>query len=469
MNAQQIWQAVLGELELKLSKVNFTTWFKNTSISAFEEDRVIICVPNNFTKAWMEKKYHTDILKALQNITQIRIREIIYKVEAIKQIQEQQRNLIEAFESPSLAEQKSVDSIIHRPAVLNAYESTVNEAGLNTKYLFSNFIVGKNNDLAHAASSSVASNPGYSYNPLFIYGGVGLGKTHLIQAIGNEIIKRFDHNKKVLYVTMEKFTNDFIQSVQQGVAKNFKDTYRNIDVLLIDDIQFISGKERSQEELFHTFNELYHQNKQVVLTSDRPPKSIPALEDRLKSRFGWGMIADISNPDLETRAAILSARCKEKQYFLDESIINFVACAVESNIRELEGALNRIIAFHQFKNITPTKESVKDIISSFITELDKKKVSPKELINLASEYFNINLSEVMGKSREKRLVVPRQIIMFLLRSELDLSFPAIGQVLGNRDHTTAMHACVKVNTEIKNNLKIKKDIELIKDKMYKSY
>lgn len=469
MNIQQIWQAVLGELELKLSKVNFTTWFKNTSISAFEEDKVIICVPNNFTRAWMEKKYHTDILKALQNITQVRIREIIYKVEAIKQIQEQQRAQLEAFDAPSFAEPRSVDSILPRPAILNSYESPVNESGLNTKYLFDNFIVGKNNELAHAAGLSVAGSPGYSYNPLFIYGGVGLGKTHLIQAIGNDIIHKFNNNKKVLYVTMERFTNDFIQSVQRGAAKDFKDTYRNIDVLLIDDIQFISGKERSQEELFHTFNELHHQNKQVVMTSDRPPKSIPALEDRLRSRFEWGMIADIQNPDLETRMAILHARCKEKQYPLSQEIVSFVASAVESNIRELEGALNRIIAFHQFKNITPSRDSVKDIISSFITELDKKKVSPKELINIASEYFDINLNEVLGKSREKRLVVPRQIIMFLLRSELDLSFPAIGQVLGNRDHTTAMHACDKVNTEIKSNLKIKKDIELIKDKIYKSY
>ena len=279
MNNDQLWQAVLGEIELNLSKANFTTWFKNTFISSFEDDRVVVCVPNTFTKAWLEKKYHEQIAKALKSVSDKKIDKIFYKVETRKN-------------SP-------VGDLLKKIKIKKDSENdapvSINRFGLNSKYLFNSFIVGKGNELAHAACQAVAANPGNAYNPLFIYGGVGLGKTHLLQAIGHEVSK---NSAKILYVTCEKFTNDYIQSVKNGKAKDFKERYRNVDLLLIDDIQFMAGKEGTQEEFFHTFNELHQTNKQIVLTSDRPPKSIPALEKRLLSRFEWGMIADVVQPDI---------------------------------------------------------------------------------------------------------------------------------------------------------------------------
>ena len=303
MTNDQIWQAVLGEIELSLSRANFTTWFNNTFISSFENDRVIVCVPNTFTKAWLEKKYHKEISSALTNITNQKIKEIIYKVE-LKKI-----NPVSGL-LKKIKVKKDEDKI---------EEIVTNRFGLNSRYNFENFVVGKGNELAYAACQAVSANPGNAYNPLFIYGGVGLGKTHLIQAIGHEIAKR---TSRILYVTSEKFTNDYIQSVRNGQAKDFKDRYRNIDLLLIDDIHFMAGKEGTQEEFFHTFNELHQTNKQIVITSDRLPKSIPALEKRLLSRFEWGMIVDIVAPDIETRSAILEAKCREKNYTLESDIIN---------------------------------------------------------------------------------------------------------------------------------------------------
>ena len=292
MNNEQLWQAVLGEIELSLSKANFTTWFKNTFISSIENSRAIICVPNTFTKAWLEKKYHKEICGAFKNVGSAEIKEIIYKVEAKKELVSD--NLIKKVKNESVVEIKP---------------KTLNRFGLNNRYIFENFIVGKNNELAHAACQAVSANPGHAYNPLFIYGGVGLGKTHLLQAIGHELSKKTD---KILYVSSEKFTNDYVHAVRNGQAKEFKDHYRNVDLLLIDDIHFMGGKDGTQEEFFHTFNELHQTNKQIVISSDRPPKAIPALEKRLLSRFEWGMIADIGSPDLETRIAILETKCREK-------------------------------------------------------------------------------------------------------------------------------------------------------------
>ncbi|MFA7314642.1 MAG: chromosomal replication initiator protein DnaA, partial [Candidatus Magasanikbacteria bacterium] len=303
------------------------------------------------------------------------------------------------------------------------------------------------------------------YNPLFIYGGVGLGKTHLIQAIGQTMLES-NPQTKILYVSSEKFTNEFVSSVKEGRAKEFKDRYRNVDLLLIDDIQFIGGKEQTQEEFFHTFNELHQQGKQVVLTSDRPPKAIPALEDRLRSRFEWGMIADISAPDLETRLAILQKKAQEKDFQIDEKLIQFIATNVQNNIRELEGALNKIIAYHELKNIAPTEETLKSVLSSFAEQNMRRSLTPREVINTVSSYFDISLEDVLGKSREKKLAFPRQIIMFLLREELKLSYPNIGDELGGRDHTTAMHAHTKIATNIDINLKLKQDLERIKQRLY---
>jgi chromosomal replication initiator protein len=447
MNNDQIWQSVLGEIELGLSKANFTTWFKNTFISSFEDDKVVVCVPNTFTKAWLEKKYHKQIVEAIKNITTREIKEIFYKVETRKT--------------------NPVDDLLKRIKIRKEPEikdvTPINQFGLNARYTFNNFIVGKGNELAHAACQAVAANPGNAYNPLFIYGGVGLGKTHLLQAIGHEISKK---SPKILYVTSEKFTNDYIQAVKNGQAKEFKDRYRNIDLLMIDDIQFMAGKDGTQEEFFHTFNELHQNNKQIIITSDRPPKSIPALEKRLLSRFEWGMIADIVQPDLETRMAILETKCREKNYSLEDEIMRFIANNVQNNIRELEGALNRIIAYHEFNNTKPSVDSTKSVLNSILISTKTKSIGTKDIIDAVSRFFDIAIKEITGKSRKKELVYPRQITMYLMRKEANISYPTIGQELGGRDHTTAMHAFNKLEKEIEENEKIKQDIESVRQLLF---
>lgn len=457
MTNYEIWQSVLAEFELKISKANFTTWFHDTGIADFNNGCVTICVPNTFTKSWMEKKYNSDIVKTIERITGKPVKKIEYKVESMKNIQEQ-----ECTPTQTQTEQQHIIPSI--PSYQNNRQ-VIGQFGLNVKYTFSSFIVGKNNELAHAAAQAVADRPGEAYNPLFIYGGVGLGKTHLLQAVGHRMLER-NPDLKILYVSSEKFTNEFISAVKEGRAKEFKDRYRNVDLLLIDDIQFIGGKEQTQEEFFHTFNELHQQGKQVVLTSDRPPKAIPSLEDRLRSRLEWGMIADISPPDMETRLAILQTKCQEKNFPLSSEILMLVAEAVQSNIRELEGALNKIIAFHNLKNTEPTKETIRSILSTLENKSIKKTRTPREIISEVSNYFDISIDDIIGKSREKKLSFPRQIIMYILRNELKMSYPAIGAELGGRDHTTAMHAHTKISTEVETNPKLKQDLELIKQRLY---
>ncbi|MDX9893629.1 MAG: chromosomal replication initiator protein DnaA [Patescibacteria group bacterium] len=452
MEEQKIWQAALGELELTLSRANFTTWFKNTFISNYHENTITIGVPNTFTKAWLEKKYHSAILKALQKITENRVRSVFYKVESKGKDVFEPKNIIKEVEK------QTNDTVVIENLVTNQF-------GLNSNYQFANFVIGKANELAQAASLAVAQKPGMVYNPLFIYGGVGLGKTHLMQAVGNEIIKH-QPIKKVLYVSCEKFTNDFIKSISNNQADRFKNTYRSVDVLLIDDIQFLAGKEGTQEAFFHTFNELHQMNKQVVITSDRPPKAIPALESRLESRFEWGMIADISTPDLETRAAILKSKCQEKNYPLNDEIISYVAANIQNNIRELEGALNKIMAFHQLNGTAPELEGVKKVLGSLNSVHRRKSITPKQIINIIAEFYDIKIEDLLGSCRKKDLALPRQIAMYLMREELKNSYPSIGQEIGNRDHTTAMHAHLKISQLITDDEKISQDLKLIKEKLF---
>ncbi|MFA5211579.1 MAG: chromosomal replication initiator protein DnaA [Patescibacteria group bacterium] len=456
MTNYEIWQSVLAEFELSLSKANFTTWFKNTGIAKYENGEVSVCVPNNFTKSWLEKKYHSKIIQILEKITGKAIKKIDYRVDNIKNINEHE----------CLNEEEKTVSTILNPIYTPQKKATYSQQiGLNAKYIFSTFVVGKENELAHAAAKAVANKPGEAYNPLFIYGGVGLGKTHLLQAIGHSMLEK-NPQTKILYVTSEKFTNEFVNSVKEGRAKEFKDRYRNVDLLLIDDIQFIAGKEQTQEEFFHTFNELHQQGKQVVLTSDRPPKAIPALENRLKSRFEWGMIADIGSPTLETRIAILQKKAQEKGFDIDEKLLTMIATRVQNNIRELEGALNKIMAFHQLKDIKVTEESVREILSGFEEQSMKRSVTSRDLIQAVAEYYDVRVDDMLDKSREKKIAFPRQVTMYLLREELKTSYPTIGEELGGRDHTTAMHAHTKIQSEIEKDLKLKQDIEFIKQRIY---
>ncbi len=456
MDNTQLWQAALGELELSISKANFTTWFKNTFIAQHEKNQVTIGVPNAFTKTWLENKYHKEILRALQNVSNNQIAVVNYKVESLHKTM--------PISAPKERGKEGV--VLEHDNKNSTVKNEKNGFGLNNRYTFETFIVGKGNELAHAACLAVAQKPGEVYNPLFLYGGAGLGKTHLMQAIGQEVHKLFP-SKKVIYVTCEKFTNEFIRSISQGDAERFKDAYRTADVLLIDDIQFLAGKEGTQEEFFHTFNALHQHNKQIVISSDRPPKAIPALENRLVSRFEWGMLADIAQPDFETRVAILNAKCAEKNYPLSTEVINLVATTIQSNVRELEGALNRIIAFHHLNNTSPDVNSVKSILTS-VSPFQKRggAITVKQIIGQVASFFEIKIDDLLGNSRKKELVIPRQITMYLMREEGKCSYPTIGHELGNRDHTTAMHAYEKIKRLADEDEKIRQDINLIRQRLY---
>jgi len=456
MNNDQIWQATLGELEINLSRVNFVTWFKDTFLASLENGSAIICVPNAFVKKWLEEKYHKNIVASLENITKQKLNQIIYKIE----LRHLPGQLV--VESKKEDNKKSTDTTtLSSPQTNEIKNNNVNKFGLNPKYVFENFVVGKGNELANAACQAVVNNLGKAYNPLFIYGGVGLGKTHLLQAIGNEVAK---HTDKLLYTTSEKFTNNYIQAVQTGKGKDFKNMYRNVDLLLIDDVQFMGGKDGTQEEFFHTFNELQQSDKQIVMTSDRPPKSIPAIEKRLISRFESGMVADVGKPDVETKIAILEKKSIEKGFPLDKDVLVFIANNVQNNIRELEGALNKVIVIHQLSNSIPTLKSVKTALSDYVSSLQAKSLTPKDIIEAVANFYEINIKDIVGNSRKKELVGPRQVAIYLIREELSSSYPSIGQELGGRDHTTAMHAYNKISNELVDgeNEKLKQDIESIK-------
>jgi len=473
MTNEQVWQAVLGEIEVSLSRANFITWFKDTFISSFENERVVICVPNAFVKKWLEEKYYKNTLSALENVTKQNIKEIIYKIELKKgNATTFQINSPETKSEETSLKIKSAFPVQPTANNINTVNSNngngSNRYGLNPRYIFDNFIVGKGNELANAACLAVVNNLGKAYNPLFIYGGVGLGKTHLLQAIGNEVAKKTD---KILYTTSEKFTNNYIQAVTTGKAKEFKNLYRNVDLLLVDDVQFMGGKDGTQEEFFHTFNELLQNDKQIVLTSDRAPKSIPAIEKRLVSRFEAGMVADVGKPDIETKIAILEKKASEKNFTLDREMLTYIADHVQNNIRELEGALIKIIAFHQFKGIPPTLKTIKDVLGDYISNIQTKSLTPKEIIEAVAKFYNITYKELISASRKKELVWPRQISIFLIREELNTSYPTIGNELGGRDHTTAMHAYNKIYQEVKEkgNEKIKQEIESIRQMFSHSY
>jgi len=439
MDLHELWKAALGEIGLQISKANYKTWLANTSIADKKNGVVIVAVPNSFTKEWLENKYHKFILRSLRNI-ESEIKEVTYQIKP---------NYIKE-ELKDKKQPKEDELIIHKQ--LDFAELNVDaETNLNPRYTFDNFIVGPSNELAHAAASAIVKNLGNKYNPLFIYGGVGLGKTHLIQAIGNAV-KKENRNKKIKYVTSERFTSEVITTLRSGSLRpndidDFKKRWREIDLLIIDDIQFLSGKEKTQDEFFHTFNALYDAGKQIIISSDRPPKSIQTLEERLRSRFEGGMIADISYPDLETRITILKTKANEKGFDFSYDIFEYIALNIKKNVRELEGALNRLIASNlnankKDLNLTEVKKALNIIVNT-----PKKSTTFKNIIKAVAEFYDISEKELLERSRKKEIVKPRQIIMYLLREELKCSFPFIGLKIGGRDHTTAIHACEKIKKE----------------------
>lgn len=444
MREEELWQAVLAQIQLTISPASFATWFKDTKISKLEEGCVTISTPNSFVKEWLEQKYHKIILKILRELN-TEIKEVKYELgkTSEKSLKNKINFKIEQFGFPEF----SIDK----------------ETNLNSRYTFSNFVVGPCNELAHAASLAVAENPGKVYNPLFIYGGVGLGKTHLLQAIGNEILKRGE-NKKIKYVQTEKFVSKVISAIRNRQIEQIRSLYQEIDILIIDDIQFLAGKEKTQEEFFYIFNSLYEKNKQIVISSDKPPKTIPALTERLRSRFEGGMLADISFPDFETRMAILKAKCEERKIEVAENVLEFIAQSIQKNIRQLEGALNIIIAHQKLQSKQVDLKLAKNLLKDLIGK-SSKIITPKEIIKIVAEFYDVKEKDLTSSCRKKEIVKPRQVAMFLLRDILKCSFPFIGKKLGGRDHTTAIHAFERISKEIESNENLKEEIGIIKQRL----
>ena len=462
-NEKEIWTTALGEIELAVSRTNFNTWFKNTELKRHDDGSTTIYAPNIFNREWLENKYNTIILTALQRIDSS-INNISYEVAVNGNCTDrgQGNSMILLTKRPQTQENIPQQTTPEQDSTdTEEYDATAN---LNTRYNFDSFVVGANNELAFAACQAVARKPGSTYNPLFIYGGVGLGKTHLLQATGNAVIHNY--GKKVMYLSSEKFTHEMITSISTRSTNSFKSKYREVDVLIVDDIQFLAGKEKTQEEFFHTFNELYSLNKQIILSSDRPPKAIPTLEERLRSRFEGGMIADISMPDMETRVAILEKKCEQKGVTIIREVLQYIATHVAHNIRELEGALNRVLAINQLNGTTITIDSAKSILSATLETPKKKAVHMDKVIEAVCGYYNIVHSEIFSKSRRKEIVRPRQIAMYLLRKDSGSSFPTIGTSFGGRDHTTAMHACEKIEGELETDETLQQDVTLIRQKIY---
>jgi len=456
-----LWQSVLGEIELSVSHATFTTWFKNTELIDKNESGVVIEVPNIFAKKQFEVKFNDQVKSILQK-NGVDPKNISYTVNVSGKHTHLNRETTVSVESPSVSTNATADELISSSARHNSITS-INSCGLNPRYTFDNFIVGSSNDLAYTASRAVAANPGVKYNPLYLYGGVGLGKTHLMQAIGNEIVKT-DPKMRVLYISSETFVSEFLDSIRFK-KKGFSDKYRNVDVLIVDDMQFIAGKEKTQEEFFHTFNHLHQNNKQIIISSDKPPKSIPTLTERLRSRFEMGMAIDIQMPDFETRCAILNIKASMSGITLKQDTIEYLANNIKTNIRELEGALNQLLAYAEMRGIEPDITTAEGLIGN-IRHSRPQHITAKQIIEKTAKNFQIEASEICGDKRDKYIVVPRQIAMYLLRSELHLSFPKIAHELGRKDHTTAIHSVEKIEKAIKLDYLIREQVAAIRENLY---
>ncbi len=539
MNAKQVWQAALGELQLKVPGPSFQTWLRNTSISSFQNDIVVIAVPSNFAREWLEKRFSKIITETLNNVMarQVEIRfevkapprgEAVHVIHALdgigvdearhelpiavgQQVRSPYRDgpyagLPASNNPPPGGNGRSTPNTNNPPTPITNHmrpaqptppvsnanrgaapapipmssaikqgggsnrahqlEMSMEEAAmLNPRYTFDRFIVGKSNQLAHAASRAVAERPAMAYNPLFIYGGVGLGKTHLLHAIGHDAMKRFP-GIKVLYISSEKFTNDMINAIRDQRNESFRNIYRSVDILLIDDIQFIAGKESTQEEFFHTFNALHGANKQIVLSSDRPPKAILTLEERLRSRFEWGLIADIQPPDLENRIAILRAKAEAIATSVPTDVIDFIARKVQSNIRELEGALNRIVAYANMTGTMLTVDLAAAALNDIAVNSRRRPINHERIVETVASFFNLEPEDLKTGSRSREVLVPRQIAMYLMREETETPFIQISSYFGKRDHTTAMHSYEKIEGLVETDNQMRQEVLTIRQMLY---
>lgn len=440
MKAEQAWQAAQGQLQLEMPKAAFDTWVRGADFFSYEDGTFVISVKNAYTRDWLENRLSSTVIRVLTGMMDrtVEVRFIVWQDQELELITEQSPEL--------LVEDDPV---------------TPSNQTINSRYTFENFVVGASNRLAHAASLAVAENPAQAYNPLFLYGGVGLGKTHLLHAIGNYGTSR---GQQILYVSSEEFTNDLINAIRSHKTQAFREKYRWIDVLLIDDIQFIAGKESTQEEFFHTFNTLHGQDKQIIISSDRPPKALSTLEERLRSRFEWGLTADIQPPDFETRMAILRSKAERAGKKVPGEIIEVIARRVQSNIRELEGALTRVVAFVDLSGLPLTPKLVETALADLLPR--RSKVEPGEVVESVADAFGINMDRMLSRERSREVALPRQIAMYLLREESKISLPSIGETLGGRDHTTIMYGCNKISDLLERDDQLRRQVIEIRENLY---
>lgn len=450
-----LWQSVLGEIELSVSHATFMTWFKNTELIESTDTSITIAVPNIFAKRQFEVKFN-DQIKTILEKNGVSPSTINYEVKTVGKRTTTVNRETTVRPAPTVSDDRTVHT-------LTSPRATSNGSGLNPRYTFTNFIVGSSNDLAYTACQAVAASPGVKYNPLFLYGGVGLGKTHLMQAVGNEIAKH-QPEARILYISSETFVQEFLDSIRFK-KKGFSDKYRNVDVLIVDDMQFIAGKEKTQEEFFHTFNALHQNNKQIIISSDKPPKSIPTLTERLRSRFEWGMSIDIQMPDFETRCAILETKASLSGVELGRDTVEYLANNIKTNIRELEGALNQLLAYSEMRGVAPDISTAEGLIGN-VRQTRPQHVTPKQIIDKTAKHFQLTPADICSAQRDKHIVTPRQIAMYLLRSELHLSFPKIASELGRKDHTTAIHSVEKIERAIKLDFTIREQVADIREKLY---
>jgi chromosomal replication initiator protein len=443
MDAGKAWQIALGQLQMEMPRSSYDTWVRDTEICSYEEGSFTIGVRNAYARDWLESRLSSTVTRILVGIMNRSV-EVAFIVNG--------SGTSDKSSEPETNEETSENSFNQNNGLRNLT--------LNPRYTFDNFIVGPNNRLAHAASQAVAESPATAYNPLFLYGGVGLGKTHLLHAIGNYCQ---EHGSHVLYVSSEEFTNDMINAIRSHATQAFREKYRSADVLLVDDIQFIAGKESTQEEFFHTFNTLHGQNKQIIVSSDRPPKSLVTLEERLRSRFEWGLTADIQLPDLETRLAILRSKAERLGHAVPDEVMDLIALRIQSNIRELEGALNRIVAFADLSNLALTPQLAEVALADLLPQ--RGDVKPDAVVDMVAKTFNLSVERLLSPERSREVALPRQIAMYLMR-ETHISLPQIGMVLGGRDHTTVMYACEKVADLLDRDDKFRKQVVQIRQQLY---
>jgi chromosomal replication initiator protein len=448
MKADQAWQSVLGQLQTEMPKASFDTWVRDSKVLTYEDGILVIGVDNAYARDWLESRLASTVNRLLVGVMNrsVDVRFVVNSNDDIDGVNEG---------LPLDVLDGETESAINPPVLIERHPA------LNPRYIFDNFVVGSNNRLAHAAALAVAENPAHSYNPLFLYGGVGLGKTHLLHAIGNACHER---GLNVLYVSSEEFTNDMINSIRMHTTQAFREKYRSADVLLVDDIQFIAGKESTQEEFFHTFNTLHGQDKQIIVSSDRPPKAMVTLEERLRSRFEWGLAADIQPPDLETRLAILRSKAERAGRTVPDEILETIARRVQSNIRELEGALNRIVAFADLSGSALTPQLAEIALADLLPQ--RRDLTPDQVVALVADKFKVTVDQLIGRDRSREIALPRQVAMYLLRRESNVSLPQIGEALGGRDHTTVMYAIQQIANKIETDSGLRRDVIDIKQQMY---